>query len=148
MSVRFISIMYSVHSSSKPFWTHPSVPFVSPGLCVLSPPSRKSLRGRLCGVIECKWIPGLQPLQNLLFQSYHMINTRDVRLVCNGFYPEIHVIDPFSLEILFSLTSKVQSNWISALCILRPINRQGNKQFPLTLMFHSLYTAQSRCLLQ
>lgn len=44
-----------------------------------------------------------------------MANSEDVRLFCNGYYPEIIVMDPFSLEILFSLSSKVNPDWISAL---------------------------------
>lgn len=48
-------------------------------------------------------------------QAYHMSNCEDVRLFCNGYYPEVLVIDPFSLEILFALSSKVNPDWISAL---------------------------------
>ena len=48
-----------------------------------------------------------------------------MRLVCNGYYPEIHVVHPRRLEILFSLCAQIQPDWISALCILRPIKREG-----------------------
>jgi WD40 repeat protein len=48
-------------------------------------------------------------------QAYHMCNCEDVRLFCNGYYPEIIVMDPFSLEILFMLSSKQNPDWISAL---------------------------------
>lgn len=44
-----------------------------------------------------------------------MCNCEDVRLFCNGYYPEVVVMDPFSLEILFMLSSKVNPDWISAL---------------------------------
>lgn len=44
-----------------------------------------------------------------------MCNCEDVRLFCNGYYPEVIVMDPFSLEILFMLSSKVNPDWISAL---------------------------------
>lgn len=44
-----------------------------------------------------------------------MSNCEDVRLFCNGYYPEIIVMDPFSLEILFMLSSKQNPDWISAL---------------------------------
>ena len=54
-----------------------------------------------------------------------MLHCRDIRLVCNGYYPEIHVVHPASLEILFSLSSRIQPDWISALCILRPVKREG-----------------------
>lgn len=48
-----------------------------------------------------------------------MSNCEDVRLFCNGYYPEIIVMDPFSLEILFMLSSKVNPDWISALHVRR-----------------------------
>lgn len=44
-----------------------------------------------------------------------MCTCEDVRLFCNGYYPEVIVMDPFSLEILFMLSSKVNPDWISAL---------------------------------
>lgn len=59
-------------------------------------------------------------------QAYQLLQCRDVRLVCNGYYPEIHVVHPRRLEILFSLCAQVQPDWISALCILRPIKREDD----------------------
>ena len=50
---------------------------------------------------------------------------RDIRLICNGYYPEIHIIHPLTLEVLLSLSSRIQPDWISALCILRPLKREG-----------------------
>lgn len=47
--------------------------------------------------------------------AYHMANCDDIRLFCNGYYAEIIIMDPFSLEVLFSLSSKVKPDWISAL---------------------------------
>lgn len=44
-----------------------------------------------------------------------MTNCDDIRLFCNGYYAEILVMDPFSLETIFSLSSKVKPDWISAL---------------------------------
>lgn len=44
-----------------------------------------------------------------------MCNCEDVRLFCNGYYPEVLIMDPFNLEILFTLSSKVNPDWISAL---------------------------------
>lgn len=55
-------------------------------------------------------------------QAYHMCSCEDVRLFCNGYYPEILVMDPFSLEILFTLSSKVNPDWISALHVRLPEN--------------------------
>lgn len=44
-----------------------------------------------------------------------MSNCDDIRLFCVGYYAEIMVMDPFSLEVIFSLSSKVKPDWISAL---------------------------------
>ncbi|XP_015115415.1 WD repeat-containing protein 7 isoform X6 [Diachasma alloeum] len=49
----------------------------------------------------------------------------DVRLFCSGYYPEVLVMDPFSLEVLFTLSSRVHPDWISALHVLRPAQRKG-----------------------
>jgi hypothetical protein len=65
-------------------------------------------------------------------QAYHMCNCEDVRLFCNGYYPEIIVMDPFSLEILFMLSSKQNPDWISALHVLRPCNRKDDVVLALT----------------
>lgn len=44
-------------------------------------------------------------------QAYHMSNCDDIRLFCNGYYAEVMVMDPFSLEVLFCLSSKVNPDW-------------------------------------
>ncbi|XP_013407449.1 WD repeat-containing protein 7-like isoform X2 [Lingula anatina] len=59
-------------------------------------------------------------------QSYHMLDCKDFRLVCNGYYPEIQIIDPANLTLLYTLSSKISSDWISAFCILRPVNREDD----------------------
>lgn len=58
-------------------------------------------------------------------QAYHFQVSKDVRLVCNGYYPEIFIINPNSLEILYTLSSKVAPDWISACCILHPVTKDG-----------------------
>ncbi|KAF5297134.1 hypothetical protein FQA39_LY02714 [Lamprigera yunnana] len=65
-------------------------------------------------------------------QAYHMCNCEDVRLFCNGYYPEVLIMDPFSLEILFMLSSKVNPDWISALHVLRPVKRKDDVVLALT----------------
>lgn len=59
-------------------------------------------------------------------QAYHMCNCEDVRLFCNGYYPEVIVMDPFSLEILFMLSSKVNPDWISALHVRKTREKNFN----------------------
>jgi hypothetical protein len=46
-------------------------------------------------------------------------------LFCIGNYPEILVIDPFTLEIIMNLTSRVHPDWMAAIHVLRPTRRQG-----------------------
>lgn len=65
-------------------------------------------------------------------QAYHMSNSDDIRLFCNGYYAEIIIMDPFSLEVLFSLSSKVNPDWISALHVLRPAKRKDDVVIAIT----------------
>lgn len=65
-------------------------------------------------------------------QSYQMANTNDIRLFCNGYYPEIVIMDPFSLEVIFSLSSKIKPDWISALHVLRPAKRKDDVVLAIT----------------
>ncbi|XP_022084868.1 WD repeat-containing protein 7-like isoform X1 [Acanthaster planci] len=50
--------------------------------------------------------------------------SRESRIICHGYYPDVHIFDATSLELLFTLTSKVAPDWISALCVIRPLKRQ------------------------
>ena len=53
-------------------------------------------------------------------QAYRTPDTAQVKLFCCGFYEEIVVMEPFSLEILFQLSSRINPDWISAFHVLRP----------------------------
>lgn len=55
-----------------------------------------------------------------------MINHEDARIFCTGYYSEILVMDTLTLDILFTLTSRVEPNWISSMHVIRPPKRQGN----------------------
>ncbi|KAL5022011.1 hypothetical protein ScPMuIL_001166 [Solemya velum] len=59
-------------------------------------------------------------------QAHRFRNSTDFRLVCNGYYPEIHIIDPFSFEIIYSLCSKMAPDWICACCVLKPAKREDD----------------------
>lgn len=72
------------------------------------------------------------PQVHTKIQSYQMANTNDVRLFCNGYYPEILIMDPFSLEVMFSLSSKIKPDWISALHVLRPAKRKDDVVLAIT----------------
>ncbi|XP_026686269.1 WD repeat-containing protein 7, partial [Diaphorina citri] len=65
-------------------------------------------------------------------QPYQMNSCEDIRLFCNGCYAEVLIMDPFSLEIIFSLSSKVNPDWISALYVLRPNKRKDDVVLALT----------------
>ncbi|KAL3288183.1 hypothetical protein HHI36_002633 [Cryptolaemus montrouzieri] len=65
-------------------------------------------------------------------QAYHLNNTADVRLFCNGYYPEIMVMDPYNLEVLFMLSSRQNPDWISALHVLRTTKRKEDVVLAIT----------------
>ncbi|XP_073987557.1 WD repeat-containing protein Rbcn-3B isoform X4 [Rhodnius prolixus] len=72
------------------------------------------------------------PYVHTSMQAFHMEGTEDARLFCNGYYADILVMDPFSLEIIFTLSSKVSPDWISALHVLRPNKRKEDVVLALT----------------
>ncbi|ESO96910.1 hypothetical protein LOTGIDRAFT_159662 [Lottia gigantea] len=57
--------------------------------------------------------------------SHHFSHSKDLQLVCNGYYPEVLIINPVTFEIVLSLSSKVVPDWISACCVLKPVNKEG-----------------------
>ncbi|XP_032888994.1 WD repeat-containing protein 7 isoform X1 [Amblyraja radiata] len=58
------------------------------------------------------------------FYQFNVGTQREGRLLCYGHYPEILVIDASSLEVLYSLVSKISPDWISSLSILRSLRTQ------------------------
>ena len=76
-------------------------------------------------------------------QTHQFLQSHDHRLVCNGYYPEIHIIHPRRLEILFSLSAQIQPDWVTALCVLRPVNREGNYS---NLVHFTALTLLVRCI--
>lgn len=62
------------------------------------------------------------PLQ---FYQFTIGTQREGRLLCNGHYPEILVMDATSLEVLYSLVSKISPDWISSMSIIRSHRTQG-----------------------
>ncbi|XP_023310546.1 WD repeat-containing protein 7 isoform X2 [Anoplophora glabripennis] len=80
---------------------------------------------------KCREAVKLQQVHTNM-QAYLMCTCEDVRLFCNGYYPEIIVMDPFSLEVLFVLSSKQNPDWISALHVLRPTKRKDDVVLALT----------------
>ncbi|XP_030827791.1 WD repeat-containing protein 7 isoform X2 [Strongylocentrotus purpuratus] len=72
--------------------------------------------------IEQTKVPGV----HLTMHPYQVTqgSSREWRIICQGYYPDIHVLDAGSLELLYTLSSKVAPDWISALCVTRPLKRQ------------------------
>ncbi|NXI61479.1 WDR7 protein, partial [Anseranas semipalmata] len=53
------------------------------------------------------------------FYQFAVGTQREGRLLCHGHYPEILVVDATSLEVLYSLLSKISPDWISSMTIIR-----------------------------
>ncbi|XP_065717031.1 WD repeat-containing protein 7-like isoform X2 [Patagioenas fasciata] len=53
------------------------------------------------------------------FYEFTVGTQREGRLLCHGHYPEILVVDATSLEVLYSLLSKISPDWISSMTIVR-----------------------------
>ncbi|XP_043930841.1 WD repeat-containing protein 7 isoform X2 [Protopterus annectens] len=53
------------------------------------------------------------------FYQFTVGTQREGRLLCYGHYPEILVVDAVSLEVLYSLVSKISPDWISSMSIIR-----------------------------
>ena len=66
-------------------------------------------------------------------QAYRVPDSNSVKLFCCGYYEEICVMDPYSLDILFQLSSRVNPDWISAFHVLRPRNRTDDVVLALTI---------------
>ena len=52
-------------------------------------------------------------------QAYRVTNTKVINLYCCGHYEELIVFDPFSLEVLFQLSSYMSPDWITFFNMLR-----------------------------
>uniref|UniRef100_A0A8B9J163 WD repeat domain 7 n=1 Tax=Amazona collaria TaxID=241587 RepID=A0A8B9J163_9PSIT len=57
---------------------------------------------------------------------------REGRLLCHGHYPEILVVDASSLEVLYSLASKIAPDWISSMTIVRSHRTQEDRVVALS----------------
>ena len=70
--------------------------------------------------------------RNFFLQAYRSADAHAVRLFCCGFYEEIVVMDPLTLTTVFSLSSRTNSDWVSAFHVLRPRNRNDDVVLALT----------------
>ncbi|XP_010001961.1 PREDICTED: WD repeat-containing protein 7 [Chaetura pelagica] len=58
------------------------------------------------------------------FYQFTVGTQHEGRLLCHGHYPEILVVDATSLEVLYSLLSKISPDWISSMAIIRSTRTQ------------------------
>ncbi len=65
-------------------------------------------------------------------QSYRSPDSAAVKLFCCGLYEEIMVVDPFSLDVLFRLSSRSNPDWVSAFHVIRPRNRADDVVLAIT----------------
>ena len=56
---------------------------------------------------------------SVLLQAYRSPDSHLVRLFCCGFYEEIVIMDPITLSLVYTLSSRINPDWISALHVLR-----------------------------
>nr|XP_058895421.1 WD repeat-containing protein 7 isoform X6 [Kogia breviceps] len=68
------------------------------------------------------------------FYQFSVGNQREGRLLCHGHYPEILVVDATSLEVLYSLVSKISPDWISSMSIIRSHRTQEDTVVALSVM--------------
>ncbi|KAM3938285.1 WD repeat-containing protein 7 isoform 1-T1 [Leptodactylus fuscus] len=53
------------------------------------------------------------------FYQFSVGTQREGRLLCHGHYPEVLVVDASSLDVLYTLVSKISPDWISSMSIIR-----------------------------
>lgn len=67
------------------------------------------------------------------FYQFSVGSQREGRLLCHGHYPEILVVDATSLEVLYSLVSKISPDWISSMSIIRSHRTQEDTVVALSV---------------
>lgn len=75
---------------------------------------------------ECCVGSNLCSFPSVQFYQFTVGTQREGRLLCHGHYPEILVVDATSLEVLYSLISKISPDWISSMTIIRSNRTQGD----------------------
>ncbi|CAH7028608.1 Wdr7 [Phodopus roborovskii] len=67
------------------------------------------------------------------FYQLSVGNQQEGRLLCHGHYPEILVVDATSLEVLYSLVSKISPDWVSSMSIIRSHRTQEDTVVALSV---------------
>ncbi|KAL8590241.1 hypothetical protein ACOMHN_006358 [Nucella lapillus] len=58
--------------------------------------------------------------------DFHSRSSNAMRLLCNGYYPEVLILEPHSFEVIHILYSQVSPDWISACCHILPPHRHDD----------------------
>ncbi|XP_057311095.1 WD repeat-containing protein 7-like isoform X1 [Hydractinia symbiolongicarpus] len=58
---------------------------------------------------------------------------KEWRLALHGLYSDVHILDSLSLQILYTLKSRLDPNWISSICTLRPVRKQEEMLIGITV---------------
>ena len=51
-------------------------------------------------------------------------SVKEWRLVLHGLYSDVYIVDSLSLNVLYTLKSRLSPNWVSAVCTLRSTRKQ------------------------
>lgn len=62
----------------------------------------------------------------VVFEKSSKVNGKYTRLFCIGNYTDVLVMDPIALDILYTLISRENPQWIKALCINSLANKQDD----------------------
>ncbi|CAL1530657.1 unnamed protein product [Lymnaea stagnalis] len=65
-------------------------------------------------------------------KACHLRSSKALRLICNGYYDEVVIIDPLNLEIVARLVARSDSDWMSACCVINPPNRDDDVVLAIT----------------
>lgn len=68
---------------------------------------------------------------SLSLQSHVMSGGDTSYLFCNGYYADILVLDTMTLTVAFTLVSRVSSDWMNAMHVIRTPKRNGEKSFQM-----------------
>ncbi|KAL1443119.1 hypothetical protein MTO96_030434 [Rhipicephalus appendiculatus] len=66
------------------------------------------------------------PYVHTRMQSHMLSGSECSHLFCNGYYPDIVILDTMTLTVAFQLVSRVTSDWISAVHVIRSPKRNDD----------------------
>ncbi|XP_065568278.1 WD repeat-containing protein 7-like isoform X2 [Artemia franciscana] len=73
------------------------------------------------------------PYVHTYIQAHHVSSGDYIRLFCIGKYSDILIMDPMTLEISATLTSRYHTDWYSAIHVLKPARRPDDVVLAVTI---------------